>query len=163
MGNINFFTTTAFLSKLLDIWTVRSDERSGERLGLLWVVIPCLYLKDPNAFFLPGSKAPSERSSKYMCRQLEKVFMSRCQGEGGEAASGGGERKRWMHTMIKVSQMRRGKPCLHFPGQDVTKLRMRVRSHENTGVKNSQIPPRLPSPSRQVYSVASYYCVRSGS
>lgn len=39
--------------------------------------------------------------------------------------------------MIKVSQTKRGEQWLHFPGQDVTKLRMRVRSHENTGMKNT--------------------------
>lgn len=39
--------------------------------------------------------------------------------------------------MIKGSQMTRGKQWLHFPGQDVTKLRMRDGSHENTGMKNT--------------------------
>lgn len=49
-----------------------------------------------------------------------------------------------------------------FSGQDVTKLRMRVRSHGNTGVTVIQIPLRRSSPSLQVYGVTSY-CVKSGS
>lgn len=88
MKNINFFTATGFLSKLLDIWTVRSDEKSGERFKLLWVDIPSLNFKDPNAPSLPGTKTLL-RETVNTCRQLDKGFLSRFQGKGGEAASSG--------------------------------------------------------------------------
>lgn len=63
--------------------------------------------------------------------------MRRFQGGGVEVAWGGSKGRREMHTKIKVSRRKTGNPWLHFPGQDGTKLRMKVRSHENTGVKNT--------------------------
>lgn len=64
VGNDNKTPVTEFLNKLPYIWIVGSGERIEEPIRLLWVDIPGTYCKDPDTFYVPGSKAPSEENSK---------------------------------------------------------------------------------------------------
>lgn len=110
----------------------------GNRLGCFrWIFLVCVSRSQIYFLSLEVKLLLRETASKIHVQTSRESLYQQVAREKRKRLYEWQQGWRGMHIMTKVSQMKRSKPWLHFPGQDVTKLRMRVRSHENIEVKST--------------------------